>query len=77
MMQLLGLMDKANRTPVKQVFGRVSTSDVSWKTFLAAWDSITSRKINGVWKVTQKEHTCRSGGSEEGGDGAALRVSLG
>lgn len=34
MMQLLGVMDKASRTPVKQVFGRVSTSDVSWKTFL-------------------------------------------
>lgn len=37
----------------------------------------TSRTINGVWEVTQKEHTRRSGGSEEEGGGAAQRVRLG
>lgn len=34
LMQLFGMMDKANKTLGRESFGRVSTSDTSWKMYL-------------------------------------------
>lgn len=44
---------------------------------LAAWDWLTSKTINGIWKATWKGRTHSSRGSEEEDDGVAQKVSLG